>query len=333
VSFPGVANEFNRAAPQLRAVSLAGVDRTVERAPDWLVLHDIAADGTALVSRNSIRIGLMCQPRGDAAERDMGWLVASAGRSISADAKTVIFVDALSGRTPAGYPTVFRRPMDGSPAVAIGEGGAVALSPDGAWVLAMRDNQFVLLPTGAGSVTTLSKGTLSRVGGGAWLSDSAHVVFTGVTGTGPPRVYLQDVPNGDPRPITPEGVTAVPGSVRNDGSILARAGDRWQLYPLEGGPPRPVLGLTAADLPLQWSADGRQLYAVEVIQGAAPSHTTVFRIDPATGARTVWKTLGPADSVGVEAQPGSVRILADGSAYCYSYMRRLGDLFTVHGLK
>ena len=81
------------------------------------------------------------------------------------------------------------------------------------------------------------------------------------------------------------------------------------------------------------SEDGRQLYAAETIQGAAPSHATVFRIDPATGARTVWKTLGPADSVGVEAQPGTVRILADGSAYCYSYMRRLGDLFTVHGLK
>jgi len=333
VSFPGVANEFNRAGPQLRALSLDGVERTVERAPDWLVLHDIAADGTALVSRNSIRIGLMCQPRGEATERDMGWLVASAARSISADAKTVVFSDALSGRTPAGYPTVFRRPMDGSPAVAIGEGTAVALSPDGAWVLATRENQFVLLPTGAGSVTTLSKGALTRVGGGAWLSDSAHVVFTGVTGSGPSRVYVQDVPNGDPRPITPEGVTAVPASVRNDGSILARAGDRWLLYPLEGGPPQPVQGLIATDLPIQWSEDGRQLYAVETIQGAAPSHTTVVRIDSETGARTVWRTLGPADSVGVEAQPGSVRILADGSAYCYSYMRRLGDLFTVHGLK
>ena len=35
---------------------LAGVERNVHRAPDWLVLHDIAADGRVLLSRNTIRI-------------------------------------------------------------------------------------------------------------------------------------------------------------------------------------------------------------------------------------------------------------------------------------
>ena len=61
----------------LHAVSLSGVDRTVQRAPDWLVLHDISADGRVLLSRNTIRINIACQAPGDARERDLSWLLAS----------------------------------------------------------------------------------------------------------------------------------------------------------------------------------------------------------------------------------------------------------------
>ena len=48
-------------APHVNAVSLSGVERTVHRAPDWLVLHDIAADGRVLLTRNTIRITMACQ--------------------------------------------------------------------------------------------------------------------------------------------------------------------------------------------------------------------------------------------------------------------------------
>src|SRR6185295_13167558 len=58
-------------APQVHAVSLAGVERTVHRAPDWLVLHDIAADGRVLVSRNTIRINLACRQPADTRDRDL----------------------------------------------------------------------------------------------------------------------------------------------------------------------------------------------------------------------------------------------------------------------
>ena len=61
-------------APHLHAVSLSGVERTVHRAPDWLVLHDISADGRVLLSRNTIRIGLACRQPGDTRERDLTWL-------------------------------------------------------------------------------------------------------------------------------------------------------------------------------------------------------------------------------------------------------------------
>jgi hypothetical protein len=333
LTLPGVANELNRSGPQLRAVSLDGVERTIYRAPDWLVLHDIAADGTVLLSRNTVRIGLSCQAPGEAAERDLSWLLASSARSISSDGRTVVFSDFLTGRTSDGYPTIFRRGMDGSPAVALGEGNALGLSPDAQWVLATLKNRLVLLPTGVGSVKELPAGPLERFSGGAWLSDSKHVVFTGAGASGRPRVYQQEVPDGLPVALTPEGTVSGLAAVRNDRSILVRAGDRWLLYDAGGGEPQAVRGLTSEDLPLQWSADGRQLYLVHLNQGAPPPEVPVWRIGIADGKRNEWKRLVPGDRTGVESLPATVRILRDGQSYCYSYLRRLGDLYTAEGLK
>jgi hypothetical protein len=41
----------------------------------------------------------------------------------------------------------------------------------------------------------------------------------------------------------------------------------------------------------------------------------------------------PSDPVGVEDMRETVVIARDGQSYCYSYLRRLGDLFVVEGLK
>jgi hypothetical protein len=41
----------------------------------------------------------------------------------------------------------------------------------------------------------------------------------------------------------------------------------------------------------------------------------------------------PSDPVGVEDLRRTVVITPDAQSYCYSYMRRLGDLFMVAGLK
>ena len=251
------ANDGSRTgAPWLQAVSLAGVERTVQRAPDWLVLHDIAPDGRVLLARNTIRIGMACQPPGEATERDLSWLVASFARDLSSDGRTVIFSDPLGGRTASGNPMAFSRSLDGSDAVALGEGAARALSPDGRWVLAGLKDGFVLLPTGPGSMVTLPKGDLGPVGGGAWLSDSKRIVFTGRVGNNRPRIYVQEIPAGAPRAITPEGVGSGKASVRDDHTILGRYGDRWLLYPIEGGEAQPVAALTPRDFPLQWSSRG-----------------------------------------------------------------------------
>ena len=321
--------------PQLYAVSLAGVERIVNRAPDWYVLHDISADGSVLLSRNTIRTNVVCQAPGEATERDLGWLVQSVANGLSSDGHTLIFSDGLTGRMPTGNPTVFRRRTDGTPAISLGESrGGGALSPDGQWVLGQIDGNLILLPAGAGSTVRLPKGEVAAFGRGAWLGDSKRIVFTGDPGDGKPRGYIQEIPAGLPRAITPPDVfLAARATVRDDRFILGRVGPAWRLFPIDGGEAQPVSALKPGDVPLQWSPDGRYVYTLDNVGAARSSAIDIFRVELASGARVLWKTLSPSDPVGVETMRPTVLITPDARAYCYSYMRRLGDLFVVDGLK
>ena len=209
-----------------------------------------------------------------------------------------------------------------------------ALSPDGRWVLAELGGNLILLPAGAGSTVKLPKGEVVHFGRGAWLGDSKRIVFTGDTGDGKPRGYIQEIPAGLPRAITPVGVSlACKAAVRDDNSILGRVGATWELFPIHGGEAQPVPALRPGDIPLQWSQDGRYAYAVDNLGDIRSPAVDVFRVELTTGARVLWKTLTPSDPVGVEGMRGSVVITPDARSYCYSYMRRLGDLFLVDGFK
>jgi hypothetical protein len=283
-----------------------------------------------LLSRNSVRISVACSQHGDTRERDLTWQLASSVKGLTSDGETLIFEDELI----AAPPPLYRRSIDGSPAVPIGSGSNATLSPDGRWVLAWSGQNLVLLPTGVGAMMTLPKGNVVPVGDGGWLADSKRIVFTGHPGDNIPRGYIQDIPAGTPRPITPPGVVlAGRAAARDHDSILGRVGTTWTLFSIAGGDARPVDALRPADIPLQWSHGGRFEYTVESVSGARPAAAEVFRVDLVTGGRTLWKTLTPSDPVGVEDMRETVVLTPDAQSYCYSYLRRLGDLFVVDGLK
>jgi hypothetical protein len=110
-------------------------------------------------------------------------------------------------------------------------------------------------------------------------------------------------------------------------SVLAQAGEKWQLFPVDGGDPTPT-SLPAPQYPVAWSADGRTMYVADLgdLQGK------IYRQDLASGRRQPWKTLTPSDTAGLEGV-GPVVITPDGSSYCYTYTRTLATLFVVEGLR
>ena len=148
--------------------------------------------------------------------------------------------------------------------------------------------------------------------GVSWLADSTRIVFTGDAGDGKPRGYIQDIPAGLPRAITPIGVSlAGKATVRDDRSVLGRIGPTWKLFPIAGGEAEPVPALERTDIPIQWSHDGRYVYTVNSAGDVTSPAFDVVRVELTTGARVLWKTLSPLDPVGAQSLRATLEITPD----------------------
>ena len=339
VAWPSSGNEvwFSGARadgpPTIRAVSLSGRERLVERVPAPLKIDDISRDGHVLVTKGLNLGGIACLVPGETQERELGWLDNAYAEGLSADGRTLL-LRSFEGNWSEG---VYTRTTDGSPALRLGDGHPESLSPDGKWVLARAHaadsswgREWVLVPTGPGTPRVLPRGAISRLVDGAWLPDGKRIVFTAVEGDQPARGYVQDVETGSMRAVTPVGVQMPEKAATPDGNwVLVLLKGKWVLYPLDGGTPRPFSLLGDDDVPRQWSTDGRFLY---VVRGGNAPPVTIERLDVTNGRREPWKTLAPSDPVGIERLESPV-ISADGHAYCYSYARRHHELYVVEGLK
>ena len=241
----------------------------------------------------------------------------------------VLFNEAGEGGGPR-Y-AVYIRQTDGSPAIRLGEGNALSLSPDGKWAMARLNTSpspLILLPTGVGEMRPVKSDGLNHAAA-AWLPEGKHIVFSGIEAGHGIRLYLEAIEDGKPKAISGEGV--------GSSIVLSPAGDsvadigpdrKIYLYPLAGGDPRPVPGIEPSEVPTGWSEDGRELFVM--VRGEIPAR--VFRVDIATGKRTLWRSLEPADSAGIDTI-GRVNLSRDTKSYIYSYVRTLSDLYMVDGLK
>ncbi len=310
----------------IMATRLSGKSRRVWLTPGGDVA-DIARDGRVLTSLGSSRREIVGLAKGEKEERNLTWLNWSFPSDISPDGKTLLFTE-----QNVEPPAVYLRKLDGSPAVKLGTGGAVAYSPDGQWILATPDvegTQFELLPAGAGEPKVLPKTGLSCQSGG-WLPDGRRFLASCNEPGHGYRIYLNDVSGAKPRPITPEGVNFIFPGIAPDGKSFTATGPdrRIAIYPVEPGEPHPVAGIEPNDIVLRWSSDGK---GILVYRPSAPP-LRVEIVDFKTGQRTLWKELRPPDPSGVE-QVGPIVMAPDESSYVYSYRRLLEDLYLATGLK
>jgi serine/threonine protein kinase len=322
----------------LYAVTGSGKQRLVARMPGTLMLLDIWKDGRILLNRASWRRELIGLYAGDNHERDLSWLDYSYPADLSKDGKFLLFdEEGMGGGLSSGQAgglsyAVYLRNTDGSPAVLLGEGSAISLSPDDKWVIAQGSGtpaQFRLLPTKAGDPRPLTNDSINH-NWARYLASGKQIVFSGNEPNKGVRLYVQNVDGGTAKPISPEGAHATAFFPSPDGTMVAGIGPDQlpYLYPVNGGDPKALNGFNAGEQPIGWTADGRALYVYR--PGEVPAK--VYTVDLAGGKRTLWKQLVPSDPAGVETI-GPVLITPDGKACVYGYHRTLSDLYMVEGLK
>jgi eukaryotic-like serine/threonine-protein kinase len=313
---------------RIYAVDLTGRERLAFRAPGGVTLQDISADGRVLLTRDEQRAGVIAMAAGETRERDLSWLDWSLPVDISHDGKTLLFDE--QGEEGGPTYTAAVRDMRGSPPIPLGEGMAGDFSPDDKWVITnVSYTHLMLLPTGAGTVKRIDRGSIQQYWHGIhWLPDGKQIVFTGNEAGHSARCFIQSVDGGKPRPVTPEGVTTC--QVSPDGESIAAgnlmdAGAR--LYPLNGGPSRAIPGLLPGER-FTWTSDPRFVYAYQ----RKDTPVKIYRLNILNGQRQLFREINPSDETGL-CDLSHILFSANGQAYAYGYTRLLSELYLADGLK
>jgi Tol biopolymer transport system component len=314
----------------LYAVSLTGARRLIFRAPGDLMMFDLFRDGRALLATFLSRSHMVWSSSG--MDRDLSWLDWSTAADVSADGQTLLFYE--WGEGVDAVPVVYVRKADGSDAVRLGPGKALALSPDGRWALALQETaspQLALLPTGAGESRPLPTHGLVDFYRARWFPDGKRILVVGSDNEAIPRSYVQDIETGQLQQIGEDGMLAFLPS-RDGGSVVMEDPlGPYLLVPLDGGTTRPLEGLLPGDRPIQWSTNGRFLY----LRGPEDDILRIYRYDPATRKRELWKELAPHDRaglIGLATGRGELAMTPDGNSYVFTYWSILRHLFLAEGL-
>ena len=313
----------------LCAVTPGGTRRTITRMPGNATLWDASPDGRLVIAQTDDRAVVIARRPEDVDDRDLSWLDASWVADLSHDGRLLLFTEGGQG----GGPTmaVYLRGTDGSQAVRLGEGRAIALSPDTRWAIALSVNNpspyLELLPTGVGEPRRFpGNGVLYT--GAAWLSDGKRIIVSAIEPGHQARLYLQDLEQSRPTPLTPEGVTS--WVVAPDGSTIAARGPTpaIRLYPVDGTASRELAGATGREVPIGWIGDG-----LLITRPGAPGSPRgeIYRVDIQTGRQESWRNILPRDPAGIMVLV-SFCVTPDGRSQAYTWHRALSNLYVADGL-
>jgi hypothetical protein len=316
---------------ELRSVSLSGRERLVAQNPQLLIIEDIGPDGRVLARSDDWSETMMCLAPGATREANLTYFDFSAGVALSADGKDLLFVEggAATGETGATY----LRKSDGSgAAVRLGDGWNMMqdLSADRQWVVQVHPDRLLLLPVGPGEPKTIRDEGF-RYLRALWFPDGKRLLVAARTSGHHPRLYVRDVASGPPRLIAPETAGWELALSRSGKTVVGVDAQTRAcvLYPVEGGDPRPLPDLKLGDSESILGFDDRDenLY---IVSGKLPLRIDRFNV--ATGKRTFFREIAPADPTGVD-EIATLQMTPDGRSYCYSFMRAQSRLYAVDGLR
>ncbi len=328
------AREGNTGA--IRALNLKGEERLIYRGIGSLTLHDNSKKGEALVTVDKTRIQIAARIAEETEERDLSWHDWSLARDLSDDGKTLLFTEA--GESGGRLYATYLRKTDGSAALRLSSGSALALSPNGKLALVRitaEPQQLALIPTGAGETKLLAPLKSESFFYQPWacfFPCGKRILFAANEPDKGTQLYVQDI-GGEPVCITPEdeGIEiSSPHSISPDGEQVAiiNSENSICLYEIENRKCTQLKNLEKDYLPVRWSGDGKHLFVRQ--RGQVPA--VIYRYDLESGEKEKWLELMPRDRTGVH-EILRVLLTPDGKSYAYSYTRELSDLYVIEGLQ
>jgi eukaryotic-like serine/threonine-protein kinase len=314
----------------IHAMNASGRVRIVARMPGNVSLHDIAPDGRLLIARTDDRGGIAVRVPGESADRDLSWLDAPVLADISTDGRRILFSETGVGGGPER--SAYLRGTDGSLAVRLGDGMAMALAPDGKWAIvgpASHARHLDVIPTGPGQALRLERPGFNLINA-RWHPDGRNAVVLAEEGTRPPRLYVLSIEGSTTRPVTPADLPVSHGgwAVSPDGAMVAVSiAEGVELFPTAGGASRRVPGVSSGSSVVGWIEGGVLVSEDPVASGV------VFKVDPATGRRDTWADIEPQDPAGImNLRLGSLVVTPDGRGYGYTWHRAISDLYLAEGM-
>jgi WD40 repeat protein len=315
-----------------RAASLFAISRSDDRRlllqrPGGVYLRDVTADGRVLVTSGGSRAHLMWSF--DETQRELSWLDWSTVADLSADGGTILFTE--QGDAVRVQPVTYVRSAEGADPIRLGEGRALALSPDGQWALALQEEprpRLKLLPIRAGEEKVLPAGEMTRVNWARWFPDGRRLLVAGADEAGAPASYILHLDADRFERIGEAGLLARLVSPDGRRLLVHDPLGGYRVWPLDGGQPVALPPLRDNDQPVQWSADGEFVYVTRAERSAAQLH----RVHISTGQSELIKQLKPRDPSGlldVASGPGEAAVTPDGRTRVFTYRTRVEDLFLV----
>jgi eukaryotic-like serine/threonine-protein kinase len=326
---------FHDGQSRLDAVDLTGESRTLLTHAGRLELQDVDSRGRALVIVNSYQRQVYARARGSSRDEDLTWLDAQAAVGITDDGKTALL--AHLGQWSGCEGRVYLRPLDGSPALDLGETIRMpTLSGDGRWVLTYTKEpvfSLKMIPTGPGVPRVVPIPAFEAYDSHiSILDDGRHGIIWGRPEGKAISLFSIDLETGAYRQIAPDGASYThlqnlvsPGGTR---IAYAAAGQPGTLARSDGTDAAPFDGLRRTEVISGWYRDSRSIVVFDRNVIPAP----VDALEQKTGNRTPLLKLTPPDPGGISRILG-VMMALDSSAYAYNVVRQLYDLHVIEGLK
>ncbi len=321
-----VAGDREKLGRDVIGYDMSGASRVVLTAPGQMSLCDVAPNGEVVVTHDNFRREAYAGRRGGPHSGNLAWFDWPMLTALSNDGSQILFEEQRAGSGGRGAP-IYLRPVDGGPAVHLGDGRARTISPDGAWVAADSGvaGHLELIPTGVGESRLVNCEGFGSLLWWWFFPDGRRLLVLGSSPDATPMASIVPLDGGEPTPIR-SGPLAWPLALAPDGESFASPGadDRILIHRLGTDEAAPMPGGMPGEWPIAWSDDGRFLF----VYPRGKTSLTVDRVEVSTGARTAWLEIQPGDPAGIlDIFP--VWIAPDGEHYAYSYRRCLSDLYVV----